>query len=567
MRLRLARRPERGCWDFARASRISARCPRNGISRHLRSRCLAPFIGCALTTGLLQPPTWAANAPDAPAAAPAEEARVLAGRRALLSSVEIHGNQAISSDELDELATEVIGQSVGLDEIEGLRHRISTLYAERGYINSGAVYESPPIREGVLYLRVIEGRISGFELSGNERLAETYVKNRLYREEQVLNVAALQERYELLLADPLFSRLSVRLQPGQELGEARLLVDVERARPWQVSAYANNHHSVSTGENMFGVAGLVRNLSGHGDVLDAFVQFTKGAHRSGAGWKLPLGARGPIVSLRYEDGDASVVEEPLDKADIESKVQSFDVGLEQVLVDRLDMRLSLGLQHSERRNTTTVFGEPFSFIAGEPSGINRVRALRFSQEFMRRTRETVLALRSTFSVGNTNTTRDESDDALEFPARDFQHWVGQAQYIWRPGGRAWHIKASAVAQKAQDRLVPLEQFALGGVATVRGYRGNSLVRDNGHAMGLSFHLPLSVLGLENWEVSIFHERGAAWNRNEEHRQLRSTGVGLRYQQHGWHFEMSWAYRIDPRTSVERNGLQDRGIHVALTCTY
>jgi len=491
----------------------------------------------------------------------------MAERRVVLSRIEIQGNTAISDADLEALGTALLGHRIALNEVESLRHRITGLYIERGYINSGAVYQDPAIIEGVLRLRIIEGRITEFEVRGNEGLAASYLVDRLRPTEQVLNVSALQERYQQLLGDPLFSRASVRLAPGRAPGEARLLVDVERAKPWQLSAYFNNYRSVSTGEKVIGVAGLVRNLTGYGDVLDAFAQFSQGTHRSGAGWMLPLGARGPRLSLRYEDGDASVVEAPLDNADVESKVHAFDIGLTQVIVDRLDRRFSLGLTHSVRRNTTTVFGQPFSFIAGEKSGISRVRAFRFSQEYVGRSQRSVLALRSTFNYGRTNTDRDDPGDALQFPDRHFQYWVGQAQYLWRPRDHKWRLEAKAVAQKAQDRLVPLEQFALGGVSTVRGYRENSLVRDNGHALGVSVLWPLGAAGLDHWELGLFHERGSAWNRNEARRQLRSVGLGVGYSAHGIDFDLSWAYHIDPRVAEQRDGWQDRGIHVALSYRY
>ena len=57
----------------------------------------------------------------------------------------------------------------------------------------------------------------------------------------------LQDRFRLLLADPLFQRLNVRLQPGDAPGRALLDVDVTPARSWQVSAFANNHVAPAVG--------------------------------------------------------------------------------------------------------------------------------------------------------------------------------------------------------------------------------------------------------------------------------------------------------------------------------
>lgn len=49
--------------------------------------------------------------------------------------------------------------------------------------------------------------------------------------------------------------------------------------------------------------------------------------------------------------------------------------------------------------------------------------------------------------------------------------------------------ARAAAQLTPDSLLPLEQFSVGGIATVRGYGQNQLVTDNGVLGSLEVRLP------------------------------------------------------------------------------
>lgn len=48
----------------------------------------------------------------------------------------------------------------------------------------------------------------------------------------------------------------------------------------------------------------------------------------------------------------------------------------------------------------------------------------------------------------------------------------------------------ASAQLSDDPLMSLEKLAIGGVDTVRGFRENTYVRDNGVALSVEMQLPV-----------------------------------------------------------------------------
>jgi hypothetical protein len=108
----------------------------------------------------------------------------------------------------------------------------------------------------------------------------------------------------------------------------------------------------------------------------------------------------------------------------------------------------------------------------------------------------VIAARSTFSLGV---------DALGAtvnggPVPDGQYlaWLGQFQWVRRFDDRGDQFVFRTDLQLAEDPLLPLEQFAVGGASTVRGYRENQLVRDNGFVTSAELRIPtfrLAVSGL------------------------------------------------------------------------
>ena len=283
-----------------------------------------------------------------------------------------------------------------------------------------------------LTIDIVEGRLQAIRLAGMERLDDDYVSKRLSRDpEAVLNIDQLRERFQLLLDDPLFKRMNARMTPGTKLGEAILEVDVERARPYQLSAYANNYRPPSIGTSALGLSGWVRNLTGHGDYLEATIQGSSEDSRStrnSIGWFMPLNTLGTQLSVQYYREQSVVVEEPLTSLDIKSIQDSLDVGLSQTFIETLNHRLTLGLNFVDRKNRTSVGGIPFSFIQGEPSGETKVSAWRFWQEYSYRSERQVFAARSTYISA-----RNNLQDIVGLPATTvvpFDHPVSYT-HLWK----------------------------------------------------------------------------------------------------------------------------------------
>jgi hemolysin activation/secretion protein len=120
-------------------------------------------------------------------------------------------------------------------------------------------------------------------------------------------------------------------------------------------------------------------------------------------------------------------------------------------------------------------------------------------------------------------------------------------------------------QTTSDRLVPLERASIGGVATLRGYRENQLVRDEGYAISAEFHYP--ALGRFTaprvLDVIAFVDHGAARNQDEASERLTSAGLGLNARYRGLSAELYFAKRLERLSDDNGSNLQDKGVHVQI----
>lgn len=188
---------------------------------------------------------------------------------------------------------------------------------------------------------------------------------------------------------------------------------------------------------------------------------------------------------------------------------------------------------------------------------------RLFQEYLQRWDRHAVALRSTFSVGMNALGATQERDP-RFPDSEFFAWLGQAQYAYLVTDDGAQLVLRGVAQFSDEPLLPLERIAVGGVGTVRGYRENHLVRDEGYSVSLEFRYP--IIGVNDpstrhrFTLIPFMDYGEAWNLDGESEALHSAGIGFNWEFRPLYAEFYYGYAINKPRPDFNNDLQDDGLH-------
>ena len=309
----------------------------------------SPIQDRPITRPLEQPGLWPPEQPDVfqlPAVYTLEPEAQDMPRDLDVKGFEFEGNTVFPTADLQQVVAPYAARKNSRAELEQLRQKLTLYYVERGYINSGALLPDDFYRNGIVRFRIVEGRLEQIRAKGLGGLRESYLKQRLAQGDEPLNVNELQQRFQLLLTDPLFSKINARLQPGAEPGEAILDVDVTRGRPYDFSVYVNNYLPPSIGPAAVGVNGAVRDLTGLGDTLGATFQQGEQSNRSYMIWGVVPIVYRTDMRVRYERQESVIVEEPLDVLDIASTAQTAEIGITHAFVDSIRRRFSLGLTYA-----------------------------------------------------------------------------------------------------------------------------------------------------------------------------------------------------------------------------
>lgn len=490
-----------------------------------------------------------------------------------VTGFEVIGSTVFTQQEFDAVLQEFLGE-ISFPQLLQARSAVTKLYTDNGYVTSGALIPPQALEDGVVQIEVVEGGLEELLVTvENGRLNDDYVRSRLERATQApLNVNRLLEALQLLQLNPLIENLSAELSAGSRPGLNVLDVKVKEADTFSVEFSADNGRSPSVGSFRRGVTIAENDLLGLGDRIELTYKNTDGSNEGEARYSIPVNARNGTVEARFRITSSEIKEEPFNVLDIQANSRDYELTFRQPILEKPTEEFALGLTAARRESDTSLLGENFPLSPGaNEDGETRLSILRFFQDYTKRGPRDVFAARSQFSLGL---------GALGATLNGFQPdsrffaWRGQMQYLrlLSQSENAPSLLLRSDAQLAATSLVPLEQFGVGGFESVRGYRQDQLLSDNGVFASAEVRFPLlrTADRQGTLQLSPFFDVGTVWTTqgsNPEPTTLASLGLGLAWLQ-GDRFSarVDWGFPLIDVPQRENKSLQEEGIYFSVRWT-
>ncbi len=517
------------------------------------------------------PPPAGVRPRPAPAP-PAAKPKLPATAHFILRGVHILGNTVLDDASIHAVVAPYLDKPVTLDDLEDIRQRFTDFYIDRGYVNSGAVIPDQDVANGVVTFRFIEGRVTDIDITGTDHFKPEYFRSRLERAAAApFNIDDLAKEQQILLQDPLIRRLNIELVPGPAPGEARLDADVGEASRYSLSAAVADDQSPTVGEIRGQLQGTMANLLGSGDLLTANYGRSAALNDGFIDYSTPIASDDTRISLRYDRNGNVVVTPALVPLDITSSYTSIGAGISRPFYRTAQQNLTLGLSLERRQEQTFLLGMPFDFVPGSINGETNVTALRFTQSWLDRNVDHAFAFRSTLSFGLEALGATVTDMP---PTGRFFAWLGQTQYVRRFYGD-WEALVRADLQLSDRPLFQIEQFALGGIDTVRGYREYLTVTDDAALVSAELHIPIARLRIPRLAdtpdagrllLVPFYDFGRGWNVDRPTPfppSISGVGGGVRWLI-GSGITAEFYYAKALRQVDVGNSLEDHGIYFRVT---
>ena len=520
--------------------------------------------------------------PPVPPPAEGELQQQLGQLRVFVHDIHVVGSTVFSEEEIAAVTKPYRNRTLTTEDLEQLRLALTLLYVNHGYITSGAVIPDQDVTLGVITIQIIEGTLSRIDVDGTNWFRRGYLSDRIgLGAGTPLRLEPIQERLQLLQRDARIERINAELRPGEQRGDSILAVKIQEASPWKVWLDFNNYQTPTVGAERGLITLAHQNVTGHGDVFSFTSGGSRGVHPIiDTSYTLPLNRYDTTFTASYRRNEFVVISDAFRALNLNSESEVIGFTVRHPLYRTLSDELAVAMTGEHLYNKVTSDfdqpGQPSLFIPGSSNtGVSTVSALRFLQEYVHRTPSSVFAARSRFSVGfdvlgATIHSRDErtvGGDAL--PSGRFFSWLGQVQAVKRLD-QLWgtQILGRVDLQLSNNRLFPLEQIPVGGRFSVRGYRENTLIRDNAFLASLESRIPLLKFpsGEDMVQFAQFVDMGHAWisrGNTPDPQTLASVGLGLRWNvlpRDRARFELYWGVPLN-HVSHGHGNLQDQGIHL------
>ena len=487
----------------------------------------------------------------------------------------ITGSTVFTAETLAAATAPFLNRPLSFAELHQAADTITTLYKNSGYQTSGAYLPPQTVENGIVELAIYEDQLRAEDIkitfNGNSRLHPNYIRSRLaVAGAAPLNPENLESALRLLtLNQNLIRQIHAELSTNPQGNRNILEVTVTPASPLQASLTVDNARNPSVGTVRRQMQLSHHNLLGWGDQLRGGYSNTDGSDALDISYTLPINPRNGTLSFQYSTGDSQIIEPPFDQLNLATDSRTYEITLrqpfQQTATAQNIQEIAWGVTLSRRESRTTLDGEPFPLSFGaDEQGNTRLSVLRFFQDWTQQTSGQVISARSQFNLGLgifDATVQEEQPDSR------FLSWQGQGFWAKSLGTDALVLFRGSL-QLTPDSLVPIEQFSLGGAGTIRGYRQDALLTDNGIVGSVEVWVPVYRFN-QNYLLQVvpFLDWGFGWNsggrETPDQNMLFSAGLGVQFRL-GEKFtaRLDWGIPLIHLDSRNRTW-QESGLHFSL----
>lgn len=439
----------------------------------------------------------------------------------LVKSFDINESKILSKEEIDGILNPIIGQTVGIKQLQELKDQLNKLYVDKGFITARAYLPPQTIKDGVVQIKLIEGHIGAINIEGNKWTRQAYILGKIKQKPgELFDIKAL-EKDVLKFNRENAVQLRANLKPGQEVGTTDINLVADEPFNFHVVPTFDNTGRETVGVLRGGISFAADSVFGYRDPFVMGYSRARSTDVAFSSYSFPIGNRGTRLGGNFSFSNIKITEGPFKSFNIEGNSYNYSGFVSQSFISTRKFDFSGDLTANFRQVTT--------FFDEIPLFTTQVRSLSAGLNF---------AYRDKWGNWSSRHSFDNGLDLLGGNVRFFKY-NGSLTRIQNFGHGVLGIFRGAV-QLTDDMLPPVEQFQLGGSSTVRGYSEGLLIGDNGYFLSGELRIPLplpkkigKLVVRDNIRGVLFVDHGGAFpddgeNSSPHHTDfLTSVGFGLR----------------------------------------
>jgi len=490
------------------------------------------------------------QAPATPASAPASFQ---------INEYLVRGNTLLGNVDIEESVEPYLGPGRSMNDVHAAQSALQKLYQSKGY--QSVVVEIPPqqVKDGVILLQVVENRIGRVRVEGAKYHSPQEIRDAVpaLAEGSIPNFNQAQQQLTDLNREQPGRQVVPLLSPGSMPDTMDVALKVDDSNPWHGSVEVNNDHSADTPDLRTIATVSDNNLWQLGHTLSAsYIVAPQDPHATevyALSYLAPLNANWSLLGSAYKSNSNA---NTLGGTTVLGKgnAASFQAIDQLPVLGDYTQMVSFGFSRKHFDQNISLGGQttyaPLTYYPLTAAYTGQHASDKSSSSF------TLTGNFGLRGAGSSNTAFDNQ----RYNARDtFADLRLDINYMRSfAGGFAFVTRGSA--QATDSPLVSSEQFAAGGMSSVRGYLSAEDTADNGAIASVEMRTPSihSWVGswANDWRFHVFVDSARLMLIDPLPDQrgrftLLSTGIGTQFTVfHYLNGDLEYAYPL-------RNGVETR----------
>ena len=420
-------------------------------------------------------------------------------------------SEILTKEQIQAVTVSYIGKQVTLKDLREMADKITNLYRDKGYMTCGAVLPPQRIHDGVVEIRLIEGKTGKVNLTGNRYTKTDFIMNRIgLKPGEIANTEKLNRDLRWFQGTNDI-QLRVVMKPGAEEGTTDYDIRAFEPQNQSVTLYTDNDGYETSGRWRAGIFYNMKSVSRHRDSLRAHFIGSRGTKAWSLGYSVPISRKGMRLELDYSGNRTKVVKGELEPLGVEGRSNSFSVTWRAPFRVTERSRHEAGLQYVHQ-TTKTDFDH-----GAVPYVDDRIQRVIPYVSFTHYGKDSVFYHKHSFVVARRRDIEGDSDTAKLYRISSF--WQKR-----NTNGQFWQARLDGQLGSS-DSLAASDRFFIGGVNSVRGYEEGFIGGSRGLSAGLEYHIPVDKE--KRFFVYPFFDWGVVSGyAAPEHNKLMSAGLGL-----------------------------------------
>ncbi len=525
----------------------------------------------------LQWAVGAALASLALAAYPADNEAVVIPRFDI-EKYQVEGNSLLEVVFVEQLLQPFTGKQRDFGDVQRAVDALEDIYRRRGFNTVQVSLPEQELERGLIRIKVTEARLAKVAVEGNGFFSTENILSSMpsLRVGDTPNISTVSNNLRVANDNP-SKKINLQLQTGDKEDDIIANMKVSDELAWKIGMTADNTGTQQTGATRLGVVYQYANLFDRDQVLS--LQYTTSPEKPSnvgiysLGYRIPLYELGDSIDMfaGYSDVDSGSITAGVYDLKVSGKGMVSGLRYNHNLgrSGNYDSRLIFGLDYRAYKNNVSVTDTQLgNDVTVHPFSI------AYGGTWTLQGGEAAFSLTALHNIpGGSRSSDNDFNLARAGAPVKYSIFRYSANYT-RVFNGDWQFRMALAGQYTNDRLVPGEQFGIGGATTVRGFLEREVANDKGHLFNAEIYTTnlAPFLGMDplNVRALVFYDAGyvtriAPLAGEAQSSSIASAGLGLRLTHNkNVTFGVDYAHVLDAGGS---QGKGDQRVHFRMSLLY